>query len=69
MEKSNLRQRVEEIALAKKVGLRFDPRAEEIAKLEERLKIQDAVMDELSKSRGETMIELWKLRGEKTYGC
>jgi hypothetical protein len=68
MEKSNLRERIEEIALAKKVGLHLNPVAEEIAKLEELIELQDTVMTELSKTRGENLVKLWKLRGEKTYG-
>ncbi len=54
--------------LAKKVGLHFNPVAEEIAKIEDLLEIQDKVMSELSKARGENIVKLYKLRGEKSYG-
>jgi hypothetical protein len=59
-----LRQHVEEMELAKKVGLHFNPVAEEIAKLEELLAIQDQVMDALSRDHGDKLIRLYKLRGE-----
>ena len=59
-----LRERVQEIELAKKVGLHFNPVAEEIAKIEDLLEIQDKVMSELSKARGENIVKLYKLRGE-----
>ena len=59
-----LRERIEEIELAKKVGLHLNPVAEEIAKIEELLEIQDTVMSELSKARGENIVKLYKLRGE-----
>lgn len=59
-----LRERVQEIELVKKVGLHFNPVAEEIAKIEDLLEIQDKVMSELSKARGENIVKLYKLRGE-----
>jgi hypothetical protein len=59
-----LREAVKEIELAKKVGLHFNPVAEEIVKIEGLLEIQDKVMSELSKARGENIVKLYKLRGD-----
>jgi hypothetical protein len=63
-ERWSLRERVQQIAIAKKVGLHLNPRAEEIAKIEKILELQDHVMTELSKARGENIVKLWKLRGD-----
>lgn len=65
MEKSKLRERVEEMVLARKVGVvAVDPQEKEISDLEDLLAIQTHVMSELSQARGNTLLKLLKMKGE-----